>query len=339
VVEGHVTEQVQKFWDRIVWGLARGSVEAVRYRPNHLALVMACGCFQPDAPSDVARWVIKIRARPEIRRASGIPHAIVRMVSSWASRWLGPTASAVFRWSSGAVAAVADELSASTVEHAFRARAHPGLLVPHPHAVAVLAVDMRGFSNLTVALNDTQYLTDLVGDYLTELTAVVERHRGVVFQYTGDGLLGLFLPELSGSTGTQLVQRLVSETCPELHDAFDVLRDGWRADWVERGVRRVAVGLGVGLSYGEATIGFMGPSGKKQFGVIGAPVNLAAFLCSEAEPGTVLVDRDTFARAGTVPPGAKVLRLRSKKLRRRIETVRLEHGVPPMMPWFGSSQS
>lgn len=323
----------------MVWALARGSVEAVRYRPNHLALVMACGCFQPDAPSDVARWVISIRARPAVRRASGLPHAIVRMVSSSAARWLGPTASAVLRWSSGAVAAVADEISASTVERVFRARAHPGLLVPHLHAVAVLAVDMRGFSNLTVALNDTQYLTDLVGEYLTELTAVVERHRGVVFQYTGDGLLGLFLPELAGSTGTQLLQRLVSETCPELHDAFDVLHDGWRGDWLERGLARVDIGLGVGLSYGEATIGFMGPSGKKQFGVIGAPVNLAAFLCSEAEPGTVLVDRDTFTRAGTVPPDVKILRLRSKKLRRRIETVRLEHGgVPRTMPWLSSPQ-
>jgi class 3 adenylate cyclase len=335
-----LTENAEKLWDRMVWGLARGSVEAVRYRPNHLSLVMACGCFQPDAPSEVARWVIKIRARPEIRRAFGLPHAVVRVVSSWAARWLGPTASAVLRWSSGAVAAMADEVSASTVEHAFRARAHPGLLVPHLHAVAILAVDMRGFSNLTVALNDTQYLTDLVGEYLTELTAVVERHRGVVFQYTGDGLLGLFLPELAGSTGTQLLQRLVGETCSELHDAFDVLHDSWRADWHARGLRRVDVGLGVGLSYGEATIGFMGPSGKKQFGVIGAPVNLAAFLCSEAESGTVLVDRDTFTRAGTVPPDVKVLRLRSKKLRRRIETVRLEHGgVPPTMPRLGSPQS
>lgn len=331
-----MTGHAQKLFDRIVWGMARGTVEAVRYRPNHLALVMACGCSQPDVPSDVARWVIKIRARPEIRQVSGLPHAVVRTVASWASRWLGPTASALVRWTSGAVASLADELGASTVEHAFRARAHPGLLVPHPHAVAVLAVDMRGFSSLTVALNDTQYLTDLVGEYLTELTAVVERHRGVVFQYTGDGLLALFLPELSGSTGTQLLQRLLTETCRELHDGFDALHQHWRVDWAERGLRKVEVGLGVGLSYGNATIGFMGPSGKKQFGVIGSPVNLAAFLCAEAEPGTVLVDRETFARAGSVPPGVRVMRLRSKKLRRRIETVRLEHGsAASMIPWLG----
>jgi adenylate cyclase len=257
------------------------------------------------------------------------------MASSWAARWFGPTASALLRWSSGAAAAVADEMTASTFERVLRTRVHPGLLVPHPHAVAILAVDMRGFSNLTAALNDTQYLTDLISDYLTALTAVVESHRGVVFQYTGDGFLALFLPELAGLTGGQLLHRLVTETCPELHDAFDALHETWRADWSERGLERLDVGLGVGASFGQATIGFMGPSGKKQFGVIGAPVNLAAFLCSEAEPGTVLVDRETFTRAGTPQPQVKIRRLRSKKLRRRIEAVRLEHPAPSLpAPWL-----
>jgi hypothetical protein len=97
-------DQATKLWDRVIWQIARGSVDAVRYRPNHLALVMACGCFQPDAPSDVARWVIDIRATPLVRRASAFPHAVVRFVSGLAARWLGPTASAVLRWSSGAVA-------------------------------------------------------------------------------------------------------------------------------------------------------------------------------------------------------------------------------------------
>jgi class 3 adenylate cyclase len=93
----------------------------------------------------------------------------------------------------------------------------------------------------------------------------------------------------------------------------------------------------VGLSYGDATIGFMGPSGKKQFGVIGAPVNLAAFLCSEAEPGAFSSTATRSPRAGTVPPGVRVLRLRSKKLRRRIDTVRLaQGGLPATIPWLSA---
>src|SRR5439155_1413396 len=74
----------------------------------------------------------------------------------------------------------------------------------------------------------------------------------------------------------------------------------------------VEIGLGAGLSFGRATIGFIGPSGKKQFGALGDPVNLAAFLGSEAGPGTSLVDCGSFRRAGAPPPPGKVVRLRSR---------------------------
>ena len=162
--------------------------------------------------------------------------------------------------------------------------------------------------------------------YLTELTEVVEHHRGVVFQYTGDGLLALFLPELAGVDGPALLDRLVNETSPALHAVFDVLYAGWRSEWRESGRQIVDIGLGAGLSFGRATIGFIGPSGKKQFGAIGEPVNLAAFLGSEAGAGTSLVDCASFRRAGGLPPPGKVVRLRSRKRYQRVETLRLYHG-------------
>jgi len=250
----------------------------------------------------------------------------VRTLARQAARWFGPTASAVVRFFSGALAAAADHAGSLPVERRLVARVHPGLLVPHLHVVAVLAVDMRGFSKLTGALEDTQYLAELIEIYLTELTEVVERDRGVVFQYTGDGLLALFLPELAGVDGAVLLDRLVNHTSPALHGVFDNLYAGWRTEWRQSGRPVVEIGLGAGLSFGRATIGFIGPSGKKQFGALGDPVNLAAFLGSEAGPGTSLVDCGSFRRAGAPPPPGKVVRLRSRKRRQRVETVRLYHG-------------
>src|SRR5439155_15089336 len=222
------------------------------------------------------------RVRPPYLRFGQLPHALVRQVATLATRWLGPTSSAVVRWSSGAIAAAADRAGALPIEHSLRARAHPGMLVPHPHDVVVVAVDMRGFSNLTRELHDTQYLTDLIGDYLTALTRVVERHGGVVFQYTGDGLLAVFLPELAGTAAGPLLDRIVHAMCPELHAAFDELCARWCVEWRESGRPAVRIGLGVGVSFGAATVGFIGAAGKKQIGVIGEPVNTAAYLCSQA---------------------------------------------------------
>jgi len=307
--------------DRLQWWLARVAVDAVRYRPRHLGLVLACGASQPGVPVPLTRWLADARARPAVVRVGQVPHATVRVVAGLLARALGPTASVLVRWLSGAVAAVVDRAGASTIERPLRGRIHPGLLVPHRHAVAVLAADMRGFSALTRELGDTQYLTDVLEEYLTALTGVIEDDRGVVFQYTGDGLLALFLPELAGVGGAAMLDGLVRRTTPSLHEAFSGLLTNWRSEWRARGRPAADVGLGVGLSFGRATIGFMGASGKKQFGVVGEPVNVASFLCAEAKTGTILIDQGSFARAGTPAPVARVVRLRSKARRQRLEAL------------------
>jgi class 3 adenylate cyclase len=292
---------------------------------------MACAAGQPGVPAPLVRWVVAARGRERVVRVLELPHAAVRAVAAFASRF-GPTASAVVRWLSGAAAAAMDHAAAEAIERSLRIRAHPGLLVPHQHAIAVLAVDMRGFSRLTGVLDDTQYLADLVGEYLSELTRVIEQHRGVVFQYTGDGLLALFLPELTGHAEPGMMRMLVEDVARELHETFDRLHARWRVEWRERGRGGAEVGLGAGLSFGRATIGFLGPSGKKQFGVIGEPVNLAAFLCSQAPAGTMLVDTASFVRTSAPPPEGKTMRLRSKKQHHRVDAIRVTYG-PPRTRW------
>src|SRR5438874_678991 len=134
-------------------------------------------------------WLVERRHHPRVVALALLPHAALRAVAARAARWFGPTASTVVRWLGRAFAGAADSAGAGILQRSLSLGANPGWLVPHPHVVAVLAVDMRGFSGLTRELHDTQYLADLIGEYLTTLTVVVEHHRGVVFDYTGDGLL------------------------------------------------------------------------------------------------------------------------------------------------------
>ena len=207
----------ERLLDGLAWGAARRAVDVVRYRPRELDLMLACGAGQAEAAGPVARWLLEARTWPSVREAATIPHRMVRLAAAAAARVLGPTASAVVRWSSGAVAAAADHAGAATLQQPLRARAHPGLLVPHPHQLVLVAVDMRGFSHLTRVLHDTQYLADLIGEYLTETTEVIEAHRGVVFQYTGDGLLAIFLPELAGASAAATLERVVDDVGRALH--------------------------------------------------------------------------------------------------------------------------
>ena len=312
--------------DRVAWVAAREAVEAVRYQPPHMKLLLACNAQQPEVPEGLARWLVETPARPTVRQLSQLPHAAVRALAARAAEWFGPTASAVVRFSSGATAAAADRIGAQPLERRMRASVHPGLLVPHPHDVAVLAVDMRGFSELTRALDDTQYLATMIEEYLSTMTRIVEEHRGVVFQYTGDGLLALFLPELAGAPAAALFDRLVRDTTRTLHAEFDELHARWREEWQATGRDAVSIGLGVGLSFGRVTLGFIGASGKKHFGALGEAVNVAALLCGEAEAGTVLVEHESFARVQLPPLRTRIVRVRSRKLRRRLEAVSIRYG-------------
>jgi class 3 adenylate cyclase len=307
--------------DDLIWSVVRAAVDAVRYSPARLRFLAASAIQSHAVPAPALRWLGEVQGRPAVVRLSALPHLLLRALADQAAQVFGPTGSALVRFVGGAVAGLVDRSAAAAAEAPLRPRAHPGLLVPHPHDVAVLAVDMRGFSQLTHALDDTQYLADLLEEYLTVLTHTVEAHRGVVFQYTGDGFLALFLPELAGMPPAAMLDRLIHETCPQLHRAFDVLHARWRTEWRASGRAVTPIGLGVGLSFGRVTLGFIGPSGKKQVGAIGEPVNVAAVLCADAEAGALLVDRDGCRRAGFEPLGARPMRLRSRKLGRRLDVL------------------
>jgi len=107
---------------------------------------------------------------------------------------------------------------------------------------------------------------------------------------------------------------------------FDAMHARWLSEWRAQSRSVAEIGLGVGVSFGRATIGFVGPFGKKQVAVIGEPINQAAFLCSRASAGTLLVDCDSFTRAGGPPPAGEMSRIRSKKRHQRVQAVCLRFG-------------
>jgi class 3 adenylate cyclase len=58
------------------------------------------------------------------------------------------------------------------------------------------------------------------------------------------------------------------------------------------------LGLGVGVATGRVTVGGVGSTGRSEYTAVGAPVNLAARLCSAAADGEILVDERTAQMAG-----------------------------------------
>ena len=310
-----LSKSVFRWWNDLSVRTARGAVGAVRYQPRGVVLATGRQLEGLKASS----------ASPLIGQLSQRLDQVAETVSRGAGRALGGSAEAWVRWFTGAAGSLIDDVGAAAIDQLrLPGPVSPRMLKPHVHTVGVLVVDMRGFSKLTLALSDPLELTSRIEEYLTELTRVVEEHGGVVFQYTGDGLLALFLPELTRLEGRDLVEHLIGPLSADLHQSFRRLDERWRTEWREAGRTVPKIGLGVGLTYGPGTIGMLGPVGRKYFGIVGSAVNRAAFFCAKARPGSTLIDEATLLETGAAPPEAsRRIRLKSEKLHQRIDTIEI----------------
>src|SRR3546814_11145174 len=81
--------------------------------------------------------------------------------------------------------------------------------------------------------------------------------------------------------------------------------DAIRGPWAKRGY---AVGLGIGIAAGYATLGLVGFKGRGEYTAIGNVVNVAARLCDKAADGQILLGRraceDVEAQVQAEPIGS-----------------------------------
>jgi adenylate cyclase len=133
--------------------------------------------------------------------------------------------------------------------------------------LTVLFCDIRGFTPLSERL-PPEVVAELLGEYLTDLTAVVFKHGGTVDKYVGDCIMALYNVPFEHPEHAQQAVR----TAIEIQEHTRALSARWR---VKAGVELVN---GVGISTGEAVVGTLGSRQRLEYTAIGDTVNLAARL-------------------------------------------------------------
>lgn len=146
---------------------------------------------------------------------------------------------------------------------------HPELLQlgGEERILSVLFTDVENFTTMAEQMTPTE-LVSLLNEYLSEMTAIVLAHGGIVDKYEGDAIMAEFgapLPmpnhaEMAVRAGLAMQQRLC-----EL-----------RPLWAERGLP--ALRCRVGINTGPMVIGNMGSHQVFDYTVMGDAVNLAARL-------------------------------------------------------------
>ncbi len=140
--------------------------------------------------------------------------------------------------------------------------------------------DVQSFSTFSEVLTPAQ-LVDLMNEYLTACTDIVQAEGGTLDKYIGDAVVAMYgaplaLPghALHAAVAALRVQRRCAE-----------LREKWRHEIPSKGWPEIVTRLRtrVGLNTGRAVVGNMGSASRFSYTMMGDTVNLAARMESGAK--------------------------------------------------------
>ena len=151
------------------------------------------------------------------------------------------------------------------------------ILDNHRRDIVAMFCDLRGFTSFAETAEPEDIMA-LLSEYHGAVGPLIRKYEGTLDRFTGDGMMVFFNDPLPCPDAPERAAKLAIE----MRDAVAALGPVWS----RRGHR---LGFGIGMSQGYATLGRIGFEDRFDYTAIGAVINLAARLCSEAADGQVLV--------------------------------------------------
>lgn len=156
------------------------------------------------------------------------------------------------------------------------------LLDSHRRYIATLFCDIRGFTSFSEG-SEPEEVIGVLQTYHESLGRLVTEHGGTLAHRAGDGLMVFFNDPITCDEPVLKAVKLALQ----MRNTFDGLREDWKR-------RSYALGLGVGIAGGYATMGVIGFEGRYDYTANGNVVNLASRLCDEAADGEILISHKAF---------------------------------------------
>jgi len=174
---------------------------------------------------------------------------------------------------------------AALAEHIISGKSD-GLDAPERRRVTILFSDIIDFTVIADRV-EPETLTQVIGDYMSAMTSIVDAHGGVVNEFMGDGLMALFgaprpmAPEAQAMAAVSAGRAMLAR----LRD----LNETWRK-----------LGLGdplhirIGVNTGVVSVGSYGSAGRMTYTGIGLHTNIAARIQSHCAPDGMLIGEPTW---------------------------------------------
>jgi len=157
--------------------------------------------------------------------------------------------------------------------------------------VVILFADLRDFTPVAESLSPEATIR-LINRFFSQMIEVIRKHKGIIVDFYGDGLLAFFEP--LGQDADQCVAQGL-QCALEMQAAMGEIN----ASGVRLGYPPLA--LGIGLHAGEAVVGNIGSETRSKYGIVGSAVNLTHRLQAKAQGGEVVLSEAAFLRISPPP--------------------------------------
>ena len=152
--------------------------------------------------------------------------------------------------------------------------------------LTVFFSDIKGFTTITERL-EPEKLTELITDYLTEMTNIAINHGGTVDKYIGDAIMIFF-----GDPTTKGVKE-DAITCVKMAMKMKKKLRSIRRKWKSFGIAE-GLDIRIGIHTDVCTVGNFGSEDRLDYTVLGNGVNLASRLESLAKTNEILISENTY---------------------------------------------
>lgn len=148
------------------------------------------------------------------------------------------------------------------------------------HEIAVLFVDIRGFTTMSESL-DPPTVVEIINRYLALTTECIMRYRGTLDKFVGDCTMAFWNAPLPQEAPVYLA-------CCAAMDMVEGSRT--LGEELQKKYGRT-VSFGIGVHVGPAVVGNIGAPQRMDYTAIGDTVNTAARLEANAPGGKILISR------------------------------------------------
>jgi len=148
----------------------------------------------------------------------------------------------------------------------------------HRQQLTVLMSDLRGFTALSERMKPQDLIT-MLNHYFGEMYEEIERYRGTLIEFMGDGMLVVFgAPTWRENHASDAVAAAVAmQKRMEAVNRWN-LKHGYEA-----------LAMGIGINSDEMILGNIGSEKRTKYGVLGAAVNRAGRVESYTTGGQILI--------------------------------------------------